>query len=195
MKIIEKILNQIYSSLCCFSLLLLIIFYGCNKKENKVIKTTLICIDDNDKLENSLDSIQIIYTYIDSITQNIKRVYFFRNINNDVSYQIKKNSDLLIVASPIVDTANIQEYINFDGKRLVIFPPISMKGSFRFDRIEYIKHNNKIDTLFVLVGNDIGTISKDSLCYFFDNDIHLHKISTVDNKVLFYDKEWGNVSD
>lgn len=104
-----------------------------------------------------------------------------------INYRIKKLNDSIIVASSISDTINTKEYINLKGEktRFDFFPQMYMQGGFRFVRKECVMYKNKIDTLIVLFGKDIGVQFTDSNYYYLNTDFHLRKISTSDGKILF----------
>ncbi|WP_321439035.1 hypothetical protein [uncultured Bacteroides sp.] len=196
MKKIEITLNRIFKILIYSYIFIALNSCGkTTKTTNKAVKVILIGTYDkkNNKHLYHADSIVIEYKHVDSVTQNIDYVNYISNMAPiKINYRIKKLNDLIIVACSISDTINTQEYINLKGKRTKFnfFPQMYMKGGFRFVRKECVIYKNKIDTLIVLFGKDVGVQFTDSNYYYLNTDFHLRRISTSDGKILFYDRNW-----
>lgn len=196
MKKIEITLNRIFKILIYSYIFIALNSCGkTTKPTNKAVKVILIGTYDK-KINKHLchaDSIVVEYKHVDSATQNIDYVNYISNMAPiRINYRIKKLNDSIIVASSISDTINTQEYINLKGKRtrFDFFPQMYMKGGLRFVRKECVMYKNKIDTLIVLFGKDVGVQFTDSNYYYLNTDFHLRKISTSDGKILFYDRNW-----
>ncbi len=196
MKKIEITLNKIFKFLIYSYIFIALNSCGkIIKSTNKSVKVILIGAYDKNSNKNlcHADSIVIEYKRVDRVTQNVDYVNYISNMAPiKINYRIKKLNDSIIVACSISDTINKQEYINLKGKKTKFnfYPQMYMKGGFRFVRKECVMYKNKIDTLIVLFGKDIGVQFTDSNYYYLNTDFHLRKISTSDGKILFYDKYW-----
>jgi hypothetical protein len=182
-----------------FGVIIVLLLQSCvydTERKAKVITDTLIHLKEKqqDTLSNFNDSIQISYIQVNKNTQKVSRVFFFKKGKPLIIdyYLIKFNDSLTCIRAKSDTTKAI--YIDLDRSRssfLYINPSkVYLWGWLKYIKKEKCRYkNNQSDSLFVLTGCDIGFISDYSrYYYYFDKNIHLKKITLLNGKVLYCDK-------
>jgi len=182
-----------------FVLTIMVLVQSCvynSERRAKVITDTLIHVKEKqqDTLSNITDSIQIRYILVDKNTQKVSRVFYYKKGKPNIIdyYLIKYNDSLTCIRSNRDTTKSV--YINLNDFRSTdLFENSSKRylwGWLRYIKKEKCNYkNNHSDSLFVLTGCDIGFISDyERYNFYFDKNIHLKKITSLNGKVLYLDK-------
>ena len=192
------------NSVLGFLMVVILFFSGCNydsSQKNGIITITLVNLRERPKDQKKIynDSIQIRYTQINEDMQQVCRTFFITNRKSIIiNYLLIQSGDSITYIKPLDDSTR-SVYINLNSSRpthlFFTIPQQYLEASLRYIKMEkQLIPKKRIDKLLVLCGRDVGFIgstgSTDSLYYYFDQSIHLRKITSKNGEVLYCDKNY-----
>jgi len=168
-----------------FMLMFLFVQHAC--QENKTMMKDVLLNNITDIVENRIDSIALEYTYLDSITQRVKRTFYSKTMIQPYSfdYKIINKKTKVYIELPYDTLKSI--YLNTETfdivSRYFNVPTLNFDGRLKYrynikDSISNINYS-------VFQGNDVGFSRNMDGYFYFDSIFHLKKIYNNEGVLLF----------